>query len=123
MPADDVNRDAKETDPWPGETTEEAARPPGFGIDGERIRVGLDALRAREADSVSGTSFEALLAEVIERARTMRDEASSSGGGAVEGRSIALALTHLETAALWYCNYRAQLHLGENALTDWLLEI
>ena len=70
--------------------------------------------------TVEEASFEALLAQVIERARTTRDECDR---GAVEARSAALVVTNLETAALWWCEYRASLHLGANALTDWLLEI
>lgn len=73
-------------------------------------------------DELKEATFEALLAEAIERARFIRDDAFAAGGGKVEARSAALTVTHLETAALWHCNYRAQLDLGEAALLDWLLE-
>lgn len=69
--------------------------------------------------SKEGMTFETLLAATIEKARKIRDEA----GPGPEMRSMALVITNLETAALWFCEYRAQLHLGENALADWLLEI
>lgn len=67
---------------------------------------------------IDEASFGRLLVEVIERARAMHKEAEG-----VEARSAALVVTNLEQAALWHCEYRASLHLGENSLTDWLLEI
>jgi hypothetical protein len=67
--------------------------------------------------TVDEATFERLLAECIERSRRARDETQGP-----ESRSLALVVTNLEQAALWHCNGRAMLHLGDNALIDWLLE-
>lgn len=73
----------------------------------------------RAADpTIAEASYERLLAEVIERARQLRDDANSR-----DKRELALVVTNLEQAALWHCQHRAMAHLGDQALLDWLLEV
>lgn len=71
-----------------------------------------------EKTPVSDLSLEELIARAIEAARTKRDEADPQ-----DKRELALVVTHLETSALWLCQYKALGHLGDDALLDWLREI
>lgn len=59
------------------------------------------------------------LARAIEEAKKERNPRSVHP----EQRSLSLAVTNMEQAGLWLCEYRAQCHLGEDALLDWLREV
>jgi len=76
----------------------------------------LQTVWAQLTDEATDPDVNEHVARAIEMTKMMRN----SIGHSPEGRSLSLAITNLEQAGLWLCEYGAQTHQGADALLDWL---